>query len=592
MLAGIEGFAETRRSRFLLLAAVATGLCWLGGSPQMAHFGTLVAGLYALRVAAGLWRVRRADAAWAVAIVPIGFVLASVLVLPALELSRLGPRAVVAGYDFVDSWRWPDAWGLGLLVLPRAYGDGRWGLNLWEATGYVGIPAMALAVAASPRRRGVALFGVLALLGVWLSLGSAAPLGLHWWFYRLLPGYGSFRVPPRGLLVTALAVAMLAAEGLEALRREPSRARVARSLAVLGGAALLALVLPRLPGWPFDPAATRQTAWFAVMLSLLGALWVVSVRLGLRGAFAGAAIVALAFYEPWYLFSRTNDVAPAAGETAGLREFAPHVPAAPDPRRVAVVAKWGRSINAPLRNGWEGTMGYGPMSIQRVRELLEGTRNDRVARLRTMDGDATFPASYPPSRLWPLLGTPIVLADHPVPGLTAFFTGEREWENPFVGFRAPALPRVFWTGSWVVAPDDAVTEPLLRAARGDLAVLPEPLAAAPGAPEGPVPAEAIHVQADALRATVVAPRDGLAVILDPFYPGWTATLDGRPVPVLRADYAFQAVEVPAGRHELALVYRNRWVRAGAALSLAALAALALALAARSRRMRRGAPVPG
>jgi len=591
MLAGLDGFAATRRSRFLLLSAVATALSWLGGSPQMALFGSMVAGLLALRIAADLWPERRADAAWAVAVVPVGFVLASVLVLPALELSRMGPRSMAVDYAFATSWKWPDAWGLALLVLPHAYGDGRWGLNFWEATGYVGLPALALSVAAPPRRRGVVLFAVLAVLGAWLSLGDRAPLGLHWLFYKFLPGYGSFRVPTRGLLVTAFAMALLSAEGLEALRRDPTRSRLARSFGVFVAVALLALALPRLPGWPFDPVSTRKTAWFAVMISGFGALWVLAVWHGLRGALAGAAMVALAFYDPWFLFSRFNDVSRSADERPALEDFSPFVPAAPAPRRIAVVAKWGASINAPLRNGWEGTMGYGPMSIQRVRELLEGTRHGRVVPLGAMDGDATFPGARPTSPLWPLLATPIVVADRPMPGLVDFFVGRNEWENPLVGFRAPALPRVFWTGSWEVAPDSAVTEPLLRAARGDVVVLPEPPPglSAPGGPEGPVAAEAIRVDAAALAATVVAPRDGLAVILDPFYPGWTATLDGTPVPILRADYAFQAVAVPAGRHELRLTYRNRWVTTGAAVSLGTLALLAGALALRSRRMRRGVP---
>ncbi len=587
MMAGLEGFAATRRSRWLLVAALATAFAWLGGSPQMAHFGSIVAGLYALRVARDLWPVRRADAAWAVAILPVGFLLASVLVLPALELSRMGPRAMVVDYSFVDSWRWPDAWGLSLLVLPHAYGDGRWGLNLWEATGYVGIPAMALAAAAPFRRRGLVLLLVLAVLGPWLAMGSGGPLGLHGLLYRILPGYGSFRVPPRALLVTAFAVAVLAAEGMDALRSDPSAGRVARALAVLAATALLAVVLPRLPGFPFDPASTRRTAWFALLVSGLGAAWVVAVRLGLRSALAGAALVALAFYEPWYLFSRFNDVSPSAAEVPGLNDFDRFFPKAPAPRRVAVVAKWGASINAPLRNGWEGTMGYGPMSIQRVRELLEGTQQDEVEPLGAMDRDATFPSARPTSRLWPLLATPLVISDRPWPGLEDFFAGKREWENRMVGFRAPALPRVFWTGSFEVAPDAGVTPALLRAAAGDRAVLPEaPPGLVSGEPEGPVAAEGVRVDGPRLEATVVAPRDGLAVILDPSYPGWTATLDGRPVPLLRADFAFQAVPVPAGRHELRLTYRNRWVGIGAAVSVATLVLLVAALRARSRRLRR------
>ena len=64
---------------------------------------------------------------------------------------------------------------------------------------------------------------------------------------------------------------------------------------------------------------------------------------------------------------------------------------------------------------------------------------------------------------------------------------------------------------------------------------------------------------------------------------WSATLDGRPVPILRADYAFQAVPVPAGRHALRLEYHNRWLGRGAAVSLATLGLLLGALAVRRRR---------
>jgi hypothetical protein len=430
------------------------------------------------------------------------------------------------------------------------------------------------------------LLAVLAVVGVWLSLGDAAPLGLHGILYRLLPGYGSFRVPPRGMMVTLLAMAALAAEGLEALRRDPRPARLARPLAVLLAVAALALVLPRLPRFPFDPKATAGTAWFALLVAGLGVAWLAAFWRGLRGWVAGAAIVALSFYEPWFLFSRFNDVSKSDEERPALQDFGKFVPHAPEPRRVAVVAKWGASINAPLRNGWEGTMGYGPMSIQRVRELLEGTWQDRIVPLRLIEKDATFPSARPSSALWPLLSTPLVIADRPMPGLKDFFLGMREWENPLVGFRAPALPRVFWTGSYEVADDGKVTEPLLRAAAGDRAVLPEaPAGLVPGPPEGPVAATDVKVEGRTLEATVTAPRDGLAVVLDPFYPGWTATLDGKPAPILRADYAFQAVPVPAGRHALRLVYHPRRVALGAAVSLGTLLVVVAALALRTRRRR-------
>jgi uncharacterized membrane protein YfhO len=44
------------------------------------------------------------------------------------------------------------------------------------------------------------------------------------------------------------------------------------------------------------------------------------------------------------------------------------------------------------------------------------------------------------------------------------------------------------------------------------------------------------------------------VVLDPWFPGWSARVDGKPAPLLRADYAFMAIPVDAGRHEVTFRY--------------------------------------
>ena len=45
---------------------------------------------------------------------------------------------------------------------------------------------------------------------------------------------------------------------------------------------------------------------------------------------------------------------------------------------------------------------------------------------------------------------------------------------------------------------------------------------------------------------------GWLVVNDCWVPGWTARVDGSEAPVLRADYAFGAVPVPPGEHEVVL----------------------------------------
>lgn len=56
----------------------------------------------------------------------------------------------------------------------------------------------------------------------------------------------------------------------------------------------------------------------------------------------------------------------------------------------------------------------------------------------------------------------------------------------------------------------------------------------------------------------------LVTISQSFFPGWKAQIDDRPVPMLRANYAFQAVEVPSGSHavELSFFCASFWVGVG------------------------------
>jgi Bacterial membrane protein YfhO len=565
MLAGLEGFAARGRGRFLVLTACAAALSWLGGAAQMAYFGTLVAGAYALHLAPRLWRRRRADALLALAAAPLGLALAAPIVLPVLELAGLGPRGAGVTYRFATSWKWPDRFGFALFLLPRAYGGG-WYLdemNLWEATGYLGILPLGLAALAPLRRRGLWLFLALGAVGIWLSFGEDAWLGLHHLLYRFLPGYGSFRNPTRSLMVTSFASALLAAEGLHALREEGAFARLwTRAGLVLAAVVAVAPNLPRLASFSLDRAAARAGAATTVALALAGLAWLASGRRlahapRWRAAWALAPI-ALVLVDLHLAFGEMNPVGPASAETPALADLAPLVPAAPAPRRVAVIARWGRTANAPLRNGWEGVTGYGPTVVQRVRALLEATGAGRLVPHAPIAGDTNFPRPRPTSDLWPLLSAPLVVADDPLP-LPKLADVRREWERPTAAYRAEALPRVFFTPAWTSTGDDAIPGALADAARGDRVILaPDaPLSAFPpaGAAAPPVAAEAVSADGDELVATVSAPRPGVAVVLDPWFPGWTATVDGAPVPLARADFAFMAVPVPEGRHTLRLRYR-------------------------------------
>jgi len=82
---------------------------------------------------------------------------------------------------------------------------------------------------------------------------------------------------------------------------------------------------------------------------------------------------------------------------------------------------------------------------------------------------------------------------------------------------------------------------------------------------------------------------GRFMLVEQFFPGWRATIDGRPAAMARWDGAFQAVRVPAGAHRIRFLFRPASAEIGAAVSLLSLAGL-LAVAAgvgrkRQREMR-------
>lgn len=77
---------------------------------------------------------------------------------------------------------------------------------------------------------------------------------------------------------------------------------------------------------------------------------------------------------------------------------------------------------------------------------------------------------------------------------------------------------------------------------------------------------------------------GYLVLTDTYYPGWTADVDGHPVPIQRANLYFRALALEPGSHRVTFHFEPHQVRLGLGVSLASWLAWSLAsvLAWRSR----------
>lgn len=385
---------------------------------------------------------------------------------------------------------------------------------------------------------------------------------------RATPGFGLMRVSALlWVMFSPVFVGALAALGFERMTGRDPTARPIGALAVA--------VVFALGGW----AAWRAPALvpLAALAALFGVLGLLTAGrhwlAGGIGAAVGAAILLLAVANvpyrtgavPYPSTTGTPETDALRAAANGGRVFAP------------ALVRWGEHMlsRVPVVTGYEGSLH--PERVGRLLDTL-GLRDglmgaapdwDSVARHRPLLdllGVSLLATPEVGSRLPDLVAGPKLL-------------GGNTFRNPTVLDRAFVVHRVRSVADAESA-FDAVIDPAFRPREEAVVEGPPPAVAAA---EG---AERVTLVRDrpehvTLDATLSAP--GLLVLADSFFPGWQASVDGRPAEILRTNYAFRGVALPAGTHRVEFRYRPRAFYAGVAL--AAVAALA-ALVARRRRWRR------
>jgi len=147
--------------------------------------------------------------------------------------------------------------------------------------------------------------------------------------------------------------------------------------------------------------------------------------------------------------------------------------------------------------------------------------------------------------------------------------------------RRPSVPRYWFTADYRLARSAGEALEAVEKLPAGAVVIEQPVSFAPGerasrpptreAGGTPAPLRTAGVRLtrfslNGVELTVQAPRAGLLVLSESNARGWRATVDGRPAPILAANYAFRAVEVPAGTHAIRLRYHPPALIAGLAVT--------------------------
>jgi hypothetical protein len=229
--------------------------------------------------------------------------------------------------------------------------------------------------------------------------------------------------------------------------------------------------------------------------------------------------------------------------------------------------------------GLHSVNGYDPFIPATMAGLITAFQPDVLAW-------ATYGNKVPPLQLGrseppilDLLGVRRVVTP---PGVTSPGTQDVASPGRVSIFDQPgAFPAAFVATCWDVTSDAVVLPRLGDMTAADLRsrVTVLPGAGVPGASARTCPAgPAATLRAEGPEHVVVsvpASGGGIAVLTDQWYPGWTATLDGLDVPILRVDAALRGVVIGPGPHRIDFRYRPRWPLQGLATVALTLAAIML-----------------
>ena len=86
--------------------------------------------------------------------------------------------------------------------------------------------------------------------------------------------------------------------------------------------------------------------------------------------------------------------------------------------------------------------------------------------------------------------------------------------------------------------------------------------------------EITRYESEQVELSALTDRPGYLVLTDSWYPGWNAMVDGKSIPVQRADVLFRAVPIEAGIHSIVFEYRSMPFLVGTAISIICFVVLA------------------
>ena len=440
------------------------------------------------------------------------------------------------------------------------------------------------------------LIALITLVTVLFSLGRTTPV--FEWIFDHVPGVALYRRPADATFAFNTCLALIAgvcaniiyAEGLVKLRQlQWSKLWSLSAAMLIVGGTSLALSFSADQHHVSDSLRVlgESAAAIAVMvvllhlahrthhiqLTVLALIACTGGELLWRNTASALNGEPVSFYAPYVQLS--------AGEQAGLDLLRKAITSEHDMGqfpRVEILGLSGAWMNASMMYRLENTVGYNPLRISEYERAVGPGDNSGDISLRH------FPESFRGynSTLARMLGLEYLVLGKPVlklprhmprPMASLFYASDgkaTEDVSPnapgmYIYKLRPPLPRTYF--AFEVKPVDTQAvmdgEPLPEFEPSREVLLDEDVISSlnsvslNAAKDKNINAKSVirAMHANSVLIEVDTEQAGILVLHDIFYPGWQATIDDAPAPVVRANILFRGVEVAAGHHLVRFDYR-------------------------------------
>jgi len=555
LLAILRAPRSARSLSVAALGGVALGISFLSGHHQVPIFVSITSGiLWVIQsLRGGVIRMKMVQAA-AVFFIVAGLI-SALQVLPSVEYGKAAVRWV--GMDMPAKWKDTIPYhmhdGLAIepyrlpgIVIPNNY-------NQYDHfLGMAGLTLACIGVAAGLRRWPVRIFAVLGVASIWIAMGGLT--ALHGLMYALIPMMEKARTPAAFNALFSVSASVLAAFGVDALRRRRAEtaARLgARTLSIVGGSLIAfgaGVFLVKGATYP-NGNEFFASALFALLLAAAIVAWRAN-RIP-RAWFSGAVLALLVLELSVsallpYPHKMDRNRKGAYQERFSYLDIAEYLRKLPDHQRAHINGEqipimFGDLYHIPVFDGYTVSI---PTTVWEL-----GIHSRRSMQLygisRYVSRDPLYPEQVP---------------------VAEFSNGFKAWDMP------DAFPRT-WFAHEARSFDSADS---FRGAFEAGEFLDRRVA--PFVGNAPALSGCTDEQRNADQSSIttyamnyVAMRassacGGLLIVSDNVFPGWKAYVDGRPVEIHQPYLTLRGILLEPGEHTIEMRYRPTSVIAGAALT--------------------------